>query len=174
MFAIRRYCDTDQVEVLALHVLALERVGAYLGAGAWYADLNDIPGNYFANQGEFLVGVEQERIVAMGALLRTTAERAEIKRMRTQPDAQGRGFGTLMLVTLEDRALALGYHTLHLDTSSEQAAALSLYRRHGYRETCRDQVRGLELIYMEKHLPTVPEQPGKPNTYHIRSRTTEE
>ena len=150
---IRRYQEADHDQVSALHVLAMQQVGAYLGAGPWDADLADIPGVYLQNGGEFLVGTEEDgRIVALGALRRTDAERAEIKRMRVQLARQGRGYGTQMLLALEARARALGYRVLHLDTSTVQHAALALYRRHGFHETRRDQLRGLERIFMEKRL----------------------
>jgi GNAT superfamily N-acetyltransferase len=153
MMEIRRYQEADCDQVYALHVQALQQTGAYLGAGPWDADLADIPGVYREHGGEFLVGTEEDgRIVAMGALRRTDADCAEIKRMRVQPDRQGRGYGTQMLLALEARARALSYRVLHLDTSTAQHTALALYRRHGYQETRRDQVRGLVRIFMEKRL----------------------
>jgi GNAT superfamily N-acetyltransferase len=71
---------------------------------------------YFQDQGEFLVGVCEGRIVAMGAFRRTTNERAEIKRMRVHADFQGRGFGQMILEALETQAAVLGYSVLHLDS----------------------------------------------------------
>jgi N-acetylglutamate synthase-like GNAT family acetyltransferase len=62
---------------------------------------------YLKNQGEFLVGVCEGRIVAMGALRRTTNERAEIKRMRVHPDFQRCGFGQMILEALETDAISI-------------------------------------------------------------------
>jgi GNAT superfamily N-acetyltransferase len=90
--------------------------------------------------------------VAMGALHRTSPERAEIKRMRTHPDYQGRGFRQIILTELEARAHALGYKTLHLDTSIVQIPAQKLYEKNGYREVGRDNYQGLEVILYEKQL----------------------
>jgi GNAT superfamily N-acetyltransferase len=152
---LRRYEPRDLEQVNALHVRALVEVGAYLGEGPWDDDLRQIEDAYLRDDGEFLVGddpLDPTRLVAMGALRKTTATRAEIKRMRVHADYQGRGYGREILSALEGRALALGYATLHLDTSTVQVAARRLYESAGYREVRRGVIRGLEIIYYEKHL----------------------
>lgn len=152
MLTLRRYQPTDHAAVWHLHVLALEQVGAYLGNGIHDEDMDDIKRVYCDNHGEFLVGSEDERLVAMGALRRTDDERVELKRMRVHPDYQGRGYGAQLLLILETRARELGYSIIHLDTSSVQLAAQKLYHKHGFVETHRQQFAGLELIFMEKRL----------------------
>src|SRR4051794_8102088 len=87
---IRRYLPADHAAVVELHVLALQQVGAYAGRGPWDAGLDDIARVYLNNGGEFLVGEVPGRLVAMGALRRTAADKAEVKRMRVHPDSQGR------------------------------------------------------------------------------------
>ena len=153
---IRRYQQADHDEVWMLHKTALQDVGADLGSGPWDDDLHHIEQVYLKNQGEFLVGVCEGRIVAMGALRRTTSERAEIKRMRVHPDFQRRGFGQMILEALETQAAVLGYSVLHLDTSTVQIAAQHLYRKNGYKqlETTRV-IKGLTLMFFEKSI-----QPG--------------
>jgi ribosomal protein S18 acetylase RimI-like enzyme len=146
---IRRYLDADHDAVWALHNHALEHVGAHGGRGPWDDDLDAIGQVYLERRGEFIVGLLDEHLVAMGALRRTSPDRAEIKRMRVAPHLQGRGFGRRILEHLETRANQLGYTHLHLDTTSQQLAAQALYRRHGYRETGRDR---FELIFFEKRL----------------------
>jgi hypothetical protein len=69
--------------------LGLQQVGAYAGDGPWDNDLRDIEHIYLKNRGVFLVGVYEGRVVAMGALRKSSDERAEIKRMRVHPDVQG-------------------------------------------------------------------------------------
>jgi ribosomal protein S18 acetylase RimI-like enzyme len=152
---LRRYEPRDFEQANALHVRALVAVGAYLGEGLWDDDLRRIEEIYLRDRGEFLVGddpLDPTRIVAMGALRKTTATRAEVKRMRVHADYQGRGYGRQILAALEARANELGYTTLHLDTSTVQAAARRLYEGAGYREVRRGVIRGLEIIYYEKHL----------------------
>ena len=149
---IRRYQDSDQDAVWALHHQALHDVGAHAGAGPWDDDLRAIASVYLEQRGDFVVGLLEGQLVAMGALRRTSAQRAEIKRMRVAPPFQGRGFGRLILEHLEQRARELGYTKLHLDTTTGQLAAQALYRAHGYRETARERRGQFELIFFEKCL----------------------
>ncbi len=152
MLEIRRYSNADHNDVWNLHILGLQRVGAYLGNGPWDDDLHDIESVYLNNKGEFLVGTYEGRLIAMGAVRKTTDELAEIKRMRVHPDFQGRGYGQRILDELEKRALELGYSTLHLDTSVVQIAAQHLYRKNGFKETGRVMKGKLECILLEKKL----------------------
>ena len=152
MFTLRRYKPADAEAVEYLHVHAIQQAGAYLGRGPWDDDVYAIEEAYLNNQGEFLIGEWDGIFVAMGALHRTSRERAEIKRMRTHPDYQGRGFGQRILTELEARARALGYRTLHLDTSIVQVPAQKFYEKNGFYEVGRDIYQGLEVILYEKEL----------------------
>jgi ribosomal protein S18 acetylase RimI-like enzyme len=152
MLTIRRYTPADQATVEHLHVFAIQQTGAYLGRGPWDDDLYAIEEHYLNNHGEFLIGEYEGQLVAMGALRRTSPTRAEIKRMRVHPDYQGRGFGQLILTELEARARALGYTTLHLDTSTMQIAAQKLYEKNGFREVGRQKLHQLLDILYEKEL----------------------
>ncbi len=156
MLYIRRYEPADCDAVWALHVSALRSVGAHAGRGPWDDDLAAIESVYLQDQGEFLVGVLSGRVVAMGAVKRTSAQRAELKRMRVEPSLQRQGIGRAMLDALEERARDLGYRTLHLDTTIQQAAARRLYDKSGYREVGRGEWQGTdeiwEVIWYEKDL----------------------
>ena len=134
-----------------LHHVALEQVGGHL-SGPWDDDLTMIPATYLESGGEFLVGLEDRQIVAMGALRKTNDDRAEIKRMRVHPSAQRRGLGRRVLRGLERRAIELGYRTLVLDTTVQQQAAQALYRSEGYEETGRGRAGPFELILLEKRI----------------------
>ncbi|MGZ6304818.1 MAG: GNAT family N-acetyltransferase [Ktedonobacteraceae bacterium] len=152
MFTLRRYTPADREAVEYLHVHAIQQAGAYLGRGPWDDDVYSIEETYLNNQGEFLIGEWNGIFVAMGALRRTSPERAEIKRMRVYPDYQGRGIGQIILNELEARAHELGYKILHLDTSVLQIAAQKLYEKNGFREVGRDMYNDLEVILYEKQL----------------------
>ncbi|GHO78570.1 GNAT family N-acetyltransferase [Ktedonobacter sp. SOSP1-85] len=152
MFTLRRYEPADREAVEHLHVHAIQQTGAYLGRGPWDDDVYAIEEVYLQNGGEFLIGECDGQFVAMGAFKRTGPERAEIKRMRVHPDHQGHGYGQLILTELEARAHALGYRTLHLDTSILQLPAQRLYEKNGFREVGRDNYQGIEVILYEKQL----------------------
>ncbi len=152
MFTLRRYKPADLEAVAYLHVYAIQQAGAYLGRGPWDDDVYAIEEAYLNNQGAFLIGEWDGVFVAMGAFRRTSRERAEIKRMRVHPDYQGRGFGQLILNELETSARAMGYKTLHLDTSVVQVPAQKLYEKNGFREVDRAMYHHLEVILYEKQL----------------------
>jgi len=147
---IRRYEPSDRRAVRRLHDDALNGVGAHLGAGPWDDDLDEIEGVYLESGGEFLVGILEGEIVAMGALKRVPPDAAEVKRMRVRPGLQGRGYGQAMLDALHRRATELGYSTLRLDTTVQQRAARSLYLKNGYREVGRGSVGPFECIFYER------------------------
>ncbi|GAA5080557.1 ribosomal protein S18 acetylase RimI-like enzyme [Thermocatellispora tengchongensis] len=158
---IRRYRWSDLEAVCALHQICMAQVGLASGDGVYYDDdfprIHEI---YLADRGEFLVGevpgATGRRLVAMGGLRRIDDEAAEMCRLRVHPEYQRRGFGELMLRTLESSALSLGYRVVRGDTTLNQRAALSLYHKYGWRETRRTEVGGLTVIYVEK--PLVPDQ----------------
>jgi GNAT superfamily N-acetyltransferase len=151
MFTIRRYEPSDHQEACALHEVALRAVNAFVEEAS-DDDLQHIEDVYLARGGEFLVGVLDGRIVAMGTLRRSSGDRAEIRRMRVHPDYQRRGFGQAILSALERRARELGYTTLHLDTTTVQKAAEHLYTKNGYIEVGRGHAHGFDLVFYEKRL----------------------
>ncbi|CAA9480324.1 MAG: hypothetical protein AVDCRST_MAG02-4467 [uncultured Rubrobacteraceae bacterium] len=148
--AFRRYGPADREAVRNLHDEALHDVGAHLGNGRWDGDLDAIEAVYLEDGGEFLVGVLEGEVVAMGALRRDSAGRAWITRMRVAPNLQGLGIGQRLLDVLHRRAAELGYRTLRLDTTVRQTAARRLYERNGYRETGRGTVGPFECLYYER------------------------
>lgn len=161
MFTLRRYVPADQEAVEQLHVTGMRQTGAYLGRGPWDDDVYAIEEAYLKNGGEFLIGECDGLFAAMGALKRTSPERAEIKRMRVVAEYQGRGYGQRLLEALEARARVLGYQVLHLDTSILQLPAQKLYEKNGFCEVGRDlyqqeigedTYQELEVILYEKHL----------------------
>jgi GNAT superfamily N-acetyltransferase len=89
--------------------------------------------------GAFLVAWLQvdggdEQAVGCGAIRPSPfPDAAEIKRMYVRPEARGRGISRSLLVALEDRARALGYERLVLETGTQQPEAMALYESEGYR-----------------------------------------
>lgn len=78
---------------------------------------------------------------------------AHIGRIIVAPDMQGRGLGTTLLRGAERLS---GASSFELFTGHLSAANLRLYEREGYRQTMRVPIReGLEIIYLQKHLPAV-------------------
>jgi ribosomal protein S18 acetylase RimI-like enzyme len=149
---IRRYEPDDHETVLHLNEEGLRGMGALIEEPGFDLDLRDIEGEYLEGDGEFLVGVCEGQVVAMGALRKTSPKRAEVKRMRVAPAFRGRGFGQRILDVLHRRATALGYATLHLDTGINHEAARNLYEANGYRKTRCGKVGPVECVFYEKSI----------------------
>lgn len=77
---------------------------------------------------------ESTRLLGCGALKQLSRSEGEIKAMRTRREARGRGVGTLMLAFLLDESRRRGYHTVSLETGTQDffAPARRLYARRGF------------------------------------------
>ncbi|WP_021593078.1 GNAT family N-acetyltransferase [Actinomadura welshii] len=169
---LRRYSAPDHGTVLALHREGLAQVGLRPGDGVYYDhDFFRMEDIYLRNDGEFLVGELDDRIVAMGGLRRAdlipggharayggyapgnpALDAVEMVRLRVLPAVQRRGYGAALVQALEERAAEYGYRILRADTTEFQAPALALYRRFGWTETRRETIGGIVNIYLEKRL----------------------
>jgi GNAT superfamily N-acetyltransferase len=148
--AFRRFESADRGAVRSVRNDALNDVGAHLGDGRWDSDLDAIESVYLRAGGEFLVGVIEGYVVAMGGLRLDRGGRAWITHMRVSPRLRGRGIGQTLLDRLHRRAAGLGYGTLHLDTTVGQIAARRLYKKNGYRKTGQGKVGPFECLYYER------------------------
>lgn len=149
---IRRYRQADKDAVWRLHNVALEQIDAHGGNGPWDDDLHHIEQVYLESGGEFLVGTENDRLVAMGALLPAGPGQAEIKRMRVEPDRQRQGLGRAILEALLDVAKQKKLSRLHLETTTCQIGAQRLYESAGFVRTGSGRHGTFTLLQYEKHL----------------------
>lgn len=85
-------------------------------------------------QVRFLVAREDGRAVGCAALLLGPDGTAELKRMIVHQGARGKGIGRTLLTAIERAACLEGVTLLMLETGPLNAAALALYKRHGYTE----------------------------------------
>ena len=150
---IRRYRESDNNNVRDLHIVGLKQSNAYIESGEWDKDLDNIEQIYLKN-GEFIVGEVNNKIVAMGAFKKISDKKAEIKRIRVNPDYQRNGFGQIILDELEKRAAKLGYKILQLDTTDKQIPAQKFFEKNEYIKTRTEMLKkyNLEMIYYEKKL----------------------
>lgn len=164
--SIRRYRPSDEERVLELHGEALRDANAY-AEGVPEPDLDDVEAQYLDAGGEFLVGLADDRIVAMGAFRPVedrTAEAfeslrqpaAELKRMRVAPSEQRRGFGQQIYEELERRAREGGFSELVLDVQAHQEGARRFYERHGFEVERRVEIEAfgetLDTVFYRKPL----------------------
>jgi ribosomal protein S18 acetylase RimI-like enzyme len=147
-----RYRGEFHDPVLALHRGAMEGIATGMTQAEEEADLHDIKNQYLASGGEFLIGIVENEVVAIGGFRRVANDLAEIKRMRIRSDLQGQGLGTSLLTELERRAREQGIRKLSLETAITRVRTPDFYRKHGYRECGRSSYGTVETLQFEKEL----------------------
>jgi len=151
VLSIRQYQQKDLAIVKALHIEGLKQNG--VDSDPYYdSDLDNIEEIYLNNNGDFLIGICDAEIVAIGAIRKITTSKAILKRIRVRRDVQRKGHGQTMLRRLIDRASELGYGQLCLDTGAANIAAQRLFEKHGFFETRRDKGPTQQLVFYEKEL----------------------
>ena len=150
-FVIRQFKTHDTKEVYELHIKSMRAVGAFR-EGPWDEDFKDIETVYIKTGGDFYVGEYDGKIVAMVALKKETDDRAELKRLRVDPEFQGKGFGQRMLERIFSRAEELGFKKLELDVMPIQVPAIHLYEKNGFKKVREGDRFGFACIYYEKML----------------------
>lgn len=109
-------------------------IDSYFDPEAFAAELDALPGEFAPPEGELLVA-EEGGVIAGCVALRSLGEDAcEMKRMFVSTEFHGRGVGLLLGRAIIERAKAIGYRRMFLDTGPEQREAQGLYRRLGFRD----------------------------------------
>ncbi len=103
---------------------------------------------------KFVVARLHGHAVGCGAVVHSTEDWAELKRMFVSPAARGRNIGRLLLQRLEMIARAGGVTRLRLETGIKQPEALGLYRSAGFGEISPFGAYGPDplSLFMEKQL----------------------
>jgi GNAT superfamily N-acetyltransferase len=102
--------------------------------------------------GRLLLGYEDDRPVACGAVRVIGAGIAEIKRMYVAPQARGTGLGRTLLVALEQAAAELGCDRARLDTAATLSEAVGLYGSAGYVPIADYNGNPHATVWMERRL----------------------
>lgn len=133
---IRPATNDDCAGVQKLVFGVLGEYGLTAETGGTDADIADIEAHYIKRGGAFEV-VED----ASGNLLGTIglypldAETVELRKMYFAPELRGRGVGKLMLERMIEKARALGFKRIFLETASVLKEAAALYEKYGFKPT---------------------------------------
>jgi GNAT superfamily N-acetyltransferase len=98
-------------------------------------ELESLEQQYGGPDGSFIVAARVGEPVGCGALRRFSASSCEMKRLYVMPAHRGEGIGRLIAATLVERARALGYRSMLLDTLPEMGGAQALYQSIGFTQT---------------------------------------
>ena len=103
--------------------------------------------------GTFLIAYDGGSAVGCGAVRRLHGSVGEIMRMYVEPEARGRGLGTVILDALEQEAAELGITEVVLETGDRSTESILLFEHHGYTRTeARDPLLGTHSVFMRKLL----------------------
>jgi ribosomal protein S18 acetylase RimI-like enzyme len=103
-------------------------------------ELRDLPGKYAPPTGAIFLAWEGSVCVGCAALRPLPGGNpgeCELKRMYVRPACRKGGLGEGLCRAVLERARQAGYRRIVLDSDPELKAALSLYRRLGFRDTAR-------------------------------------
>lgn len=87
---------------------------------------------------DFWLAIDDDKVVATGALRKLSQTEGQIVRMHTAVSRQRSGLGSLMLRKLEERARMRGFSRLVLETNLDWLEAIAFYKRNGYSECHRN------------------------------------
>jgi len=149
---IRKYQNGDFDRMIKLHREVLIKENVYRGTGVWEDDLLNITDHYFNRRGEFIVGLENDDLIAMGAVRKINDDTAEVVRMRVHPGYQGKGCGNIILHELERFAMKNMYKELVLETDERLVNAVKLYRKNGYSYWKEEMLEGYKCVWYRKEL----------------------
>jgi len=134
---IRSYQPSDKQKIKDLYRLSSIHSEIGYRSGPWEADFDDIEG-HFLKEGEFLVGLVNDEIVAIGGYRKMSNDIGQIRRMRTYPNYRRKGYAQLIIKKLEEIANQNKIKELRLKTSTQQKMAQNFYEKNGYEKLITD------------------------------------
>jgi ribosomal protein S18 acetylase RimI-like enzyme len=100
-----------------------------------FPDLADVPDSFVSAGGDFVVVVDDGRIVGMGGYKRLRELEAQVFRVRVHPAVRRRGVGRRLMEAIEAAAAAGGARRMVLETAQNQPEAIAFYESIGYHQT---------------------------------------
>jgi ribosomal protein S18 acetylase RimI-like enzyme len=99
------------------------------------SELDQLPEMYGAPSGCLFLARLDEFFIGCGGVRRLSERVCEIKRLYVRPAGRGMGVGRALAMELVQKAAALGYSRIVLDSLVEMTSAQKLYHTLGFRDT---------------------------------------
>lgn len=133
---IRPASNADGARVQNLVFGILREYGLEPDPNGTDRDIGDIETHYAARGGVFeLLEDTAGNLLGTVGLYPIDAATIELRKMYFAPELRGRGMGRRTLARMIERARALGYKKIYLETASVLKEAVALYEKFGFEET---------------------------------------
>jgi ribosomal protein S18 acetylase RimI-like enzyme len=132
------FAECDRAALVAILREYEASLGISLCFQGFEAELSNLPGDYQPPTGQILLARDSGGDLVGCVAVRQVSKAArlcEMKRLYVRPAARGTGLGGRLTIAIMNEAYRLGFRTMCLDTLPSMAAAQSLYRALGFRET---------------------------------------
>ena len=116
-------------------------------------ELAGLPGEYAPPDGRLILALDDTDAIGCIALRKLDEGICEMKRLYVKPSGRGKGLGKLLVQTVIDEAVKIGYKKMRLDTVPKMKEAIDLYLKIGFKEIKPYRENPIEgALYMEMEL----------------------
>jgi ribosomal protein S18 acetylase RimI-like enzyme len=119
----------------------LQSARPHSGKPSGHVLIEEVPGEYLASGGAFVVAVKNGKIVGMGGLKRITEATGHLTHIKVADGQRRSGIGSQILEDLERRADQMGIRELTAETSRTFLGAQRLFEKHGFKKTVEGEVQ---------------------------------
>jgi len=126
--------EADNTDSSKIKKLVFGEYGLKPDPGATDKDLDELEASYRDNNGYFGVVEYKGDIIASMGLFKMSDTTCELRKMYSLPSARGKGLGRLLVELAIEKAKALGFEEIILETAFPLKEAISLYKKFGFTE----------------------------------------
>jgi ribosomal protein S18 acetylase RimI-like enzyme len=158
---VLRIVDALAVDGVLKVRLLFEEYAESLGIDLCFQDFQEelatLPGSYAPPDGRLLLAFHNDELAGCVALRPLEPGICEMKRLYVRPPFRSLGLGRMLAEQIVSEARIAGYRYMRLDSLPSMAAAITLYRRLGFREIapyCVNPIEGALFLELQLSEPT--------------------
>lgn len=149
---IRPFEDAEQEKIKNFIAWILEKELDFKLSKLHDQDLDDLKKAYQQERCVMLVAEENGQLIGTIAVKEENKESALIRRLFIHPAYRHRGFGSVLIDRAMDFCHLHGYKKVTFRVISKMSSAVSLFIKHGFKETERAVLEDYEIIILSHAL----------------------